>query len=609
METTQENNASANTSLGWRGWFALVAMLITFGPMLFFYFRQQWGRPEYQAFPVVIAAMIVLLWMRIGEAPRVNRWSSLVFVVSGLAFVTGIAMLCLSYYVFSPWLAMAAFVVTSFAAALKLWQYLKVSGLWAIWAAQFLLLPPPLDRDQMLIESMQLFSSRLTSMVLDSLGVLHLMQGNALRFADREFFVDEACSGIVSLISILSIVAICSIWRRYRIGATTLLLFCGGVWAVLMNTVRLTAIAVAWSFYGVDLAEGVPHTMLGIGLFALSMGVLFLMAKFAAYWFDPIVFISDREHQGSATQRVLVKFWNRWIANEEEPDSVVDDAEGSPKETRLFAHGLSTRGLSTRLFAMHSVLGPPAMTIACVIGVGMAVTFISFENKNAQRIESAMTQAMKINEGYSIPATELQQVGFSNERRNLFRWDRWGQHSRTFQFSAADNTQYTVSCDFMFGPHWHDLRKCYRGTGWKIYQQSVVYESDLGDSEKLAGREISDSLIPEWTVERFHIKRSDSNQKGYVAYAAFRADGEPFNRPRGDGVFSNFWAHLVQGRDRAEQADYFQVQVSTISAAELSDEQKLEAERLLAAALKQFRSTIALNENGSSQSIAMANDN
>jgi len=228
-----------NSKWVWRVWFALLAVLVAFGPMLFFYFRQQWARPEYQAFPLIVGAAIVILRMRISEAAEVNRWQKTIALVSFTAVTAGLCLLFLSYLVFSPWLAMAAFIVTNFGLAAKLWQYRKVSGLWGLWATQFLLLPPPLDRDQMLIEYLQLSSSKLTSLVLDGLGVLHLMLGNELRFADRDFFVDEACSGIVSLISILSIIAIYCLWKRYRIGAASLLLASGLFLAVLMNTVRL----------------------------------------------------------------------------------------------------------------------------------------------------------------------------------------------------------------------------------------------------------------------------------------------------------------------------------------------------------------------------------
>jgi len=578
-----------NSKWVWRVWFALLAVLVAFGPMLFFYFRQQWARPEYQAFPLIVGAAIVILRMRISEAAEVNRWQKTIALVSFTAVTAGLCLLFLSYLVFSPWLAMAAFIVTNFGLAAKLWQYRKVSGLWGLWATQFLLLPPPLDRDQMLIEYLQLSSSKLTSLVLDGLGVLHLMLGNELRFADRDFFVDEACSGIVSLISILSIIAIYCLWKRYRIGAASLLLASGLFLAVLMNTVRLTLIAVAWYYYKLDLAQGLPHTGVAFVVFALSLGLLLLLAKFAAYWFDPIVLLEEQQLNDAPMLNRLVNFWNTWIANEPEPYEDHEDYEDDKGHEGHEGH--ATRSTDP-LFANGSVFGLPSMSVIALAGLFLGFTYISFENKSVVQVDAALVRALEIQEDLVFAPEDFSQTSFSNDRRELFRWDRWGQYSRTFGFKDDLGFDYVVSCDFMFGPHWHDLRKCYRGTGWKIDQESIAFVTDLGQEEGLAGREIKDSLIPQWTVERFHVQRDDSQQQGYVAFAAFRADGDVFNRPRGDGILANFWAHLVQGRDRAEQADYFQIQVSTFGNSSIDPDQRLRAERLLLAALNRFKAEI-----------------
>ena len=67
--------------------------------------------------------------------------------------------------------------------------------------------------------------------------------------------MDEACSGIVSLMSIVAVGAIYCVWRRYSLLRTVCLLVVGIGWAFVSNVFRILVIAVADSWYGLDLAE------------------------------------------------------------------------------------------------------------------------------------------------------------------------------------------------------------------------------------------------------------------------------------------------------------------------------------------------------------------
>ncbi len=176
--------------------------------------------------------------------------------------LVSLSALAVSFWVFSPWLAMIAFVIYAFGVTCFIWQNWIIDGLWGIWFLLVLLVPPPLDRDQMFIESLQLFSSRFTSVMLDGFGVLHVMDGNVLSFPDRQLFVDDACSGIVSLISVVYCIALFCVWKRRRVWHSVGLVAAGVGWTILMNSIRLLTIGLAWSWIGVDLADGVPHLIL-----------------------------------------------------------------------------------------------------------------------------------------------------------------------------------------------------------------------------------------------------------------------------------------------------------------------------------------------------------
>ncbi len=82
-----------------------------------------------------------------------------------------------------------------------------------------------------LIAFLQRLSSRVSSHILDLLKINHLMTGNVLQVPDKQFFVDEACSGIVSIMSVIAAGGIYCVWKNRPAIHVILLLVTGVIWA------------------------------------------------------------------------------------------------------------------------------------------------------------------------------------------------------------------------------------------------------------------------------------------------------------------------------------------------------------------------------------------
>ncbi len=570
----------------------LVAMLFGFVPILVTFFRQQFAQPEYQAFPIMLVAAGVFLYSRMDVATPVDRSSIWINIVAWLLTILAAGILLTSFIVFSPWLAMVAFVIYCFAIAGTMWQHWRISGLIGIWLLLALLVPPPLDRDKMLIERLQLFSSRVTSVMLDTIGVLHVSQGNTITLSDRELFVDEACSGIVSLISIIYCIAIYCLWQHRSLVHMGLLAVIGVAWTVLMNSLRLIVISLSWSWYQLDLIKGWPHTLLGLVIFAISAAVIFSVDRFLVALLAPIrQRESDTESRKRWTVgRALVFGWNWAIASGPELDEAAMDEESTDDiENSNATWSKSIAGF----LSPRSVFGYPATIGFAALGLAYFAFFLPQEESQTTNVRRAMKNALDLDATAPIVPADWELVSFSSDRRSdLFRWDNWGQYSRTYELKDKDGFIYLLSCDFMFGPHWHDLRVCYRGTGWKIHDERVL-EFDklpLGPQESVV---VESSLSSPPVVEQFTIRRVPDVRDGLITYGAFRANGLWFNRPRGRGLWQDFVAHVVQGRDRADQADYFQIQVTTFYEGTISPMQKERSEWLLHHGVNWFREHLA----------------
>ncbi len=248
--------------------------------------------------------------------------ANLAFAFSSLVVLGGVV-------VWSPWLIFVGLVILLLGVVISLRVTHHTEGLLAVWALMWLLLPLPLNLDKELTTKLQLLSSWLSSQLLEAVGVLHLLRGNNLHIASKELFVDEACSGIVSLITIISAIAIYCVWLRRSLVHTLAMVLLGIGWTVLMNTLRIVTIAVALDWYQVDWSAGTSHTVLAVVLFVVSLGVLKLLDGFLNEFFQPID-TEDHPMGEEQWQRSgwLIQMWDRWFANARSEDELIYSTSG-----------------------------------------------------------------------------------------------------------------------------------------------------------------------------------------------------------------------------------------------------------------------------------------
>ena len=249
----------------------LAASVLAVGPLLAVHFRQMWARPQYQYFPFVLACVAWLLWSRWsasrGSQPARTSTSYRAEIALG---AVALLALVVAVFLYNPWLAAAAAVAGSGVGLLMACRIRPIDGAVGIWILLWLCLPLPFSLGANFTGWLQLLSSRASSQILDLLGVNHLMSGNVLQLPDREFFVDEACSGIISVMSVVACSAMFAIWLRRPLAHALMLIVTGVGWAVVMNIARISTIAIAASQFGLDLSVGAAHEVLGLIVFLLT---------------------------------------------------------------------------------------------------------------------------------------------------------------------------------------------------------------------------------------------------------------------------------------------------------------------------------------------------
>lgn len=151
----------------------------------------------------------------------------------------------------------------------------------------FLLLsvPPPFYQMTDLRVALQQLVTRISSQILFRLGEPALAHGNVLVVGSRQFGVTDACSGIRSLMAIVTTTVLMAYLLRTGFWRGLLLVLTAIPVTIGANVLRLLAITLGHAWFGVDLSGGRPHDAIGLACFAVSLVAVFMAWKFYSWFF------------------------------------------------------------------------------------------------------------------------------------------------------------------------------------------------------------------------------------------------------------------------------------------------------------------------------------
>jgi len=138
----------------------------------------------------------------------------------------------------------------------------------------FFMIPLPAIVVNTIAFPLQIFAAQTATFCLFNLGIPVLREGNLIALAGTTLEVAEACSGLRSLLSLLTLGAIYayfsqdSTWKRWA------LIFCSIPIAIIANAMRVTGTGVLAHTWGPEAAEGFYHTFEGWLIFIVAFILL-----------------------------------------------------------------------------------------------------------------------------------------------------------------------------------------------------------------------------------------------------------------------------------------------------------------------------------------------
>lgn len=399
-----------------------------YAPLLALFFVNLWGRPHYQFFPLALMGAAFLAWTRLGEVPRPFEPGD--HRLTALLVAASFVFLAAATVYWSPWLGGIAALIGL--VSLVWWRGGKrlMTAMLPMLLLVLTVIPPPLSADTRLIERLRVLAVGWSSRLLDILGVTHALSGNVIELPGTKLLVDEACSGINSVLITLAACLFYGLWRRRSAIHILICLTSTLSFVLLGNLARITLGAWLKFRYSIDILSGQSHEVAGLVLFVSYLTMILSMDQLLVFLTSPV----KSRRQPVETPPVA--------AGAGEPKPV---AMGIPRSwSRAAGYAFALLGLMD-------------------LGLG-------WNHYRQSRTEAALPKsALRQGATFAMP----EQIGnwkrLNTEVPPLQKIETRGVSSQIWHYRRGD-TLASLAIDYPFQGY-HDVTLCYTLRGWDVLDQ------------------------------------------------------------------------------------------------------------------------------------------
>jgi exosortase len=468
------------------------------------------SKPHYEFFPILVLGVAFLVRQRLLEVDESTlRPGHPAF--SAIMGLFSIPCLFIGYFQPSAVLAFAG-TVAAFSMVMHIlggWSLVrKISPAFVLLAV---ITPPPGELDTVLTLRLQRISVVIASRTLDMFDIFHVVNMNTLEVDGQRFLVEEACSGIQSLFSILAFALFYALWNQRGFLLTSLLLVGAVIFDLSLNVLRICLGVIAKITGDIDLLNGWPHEILGIVVFVLGLTLtlswdVVLMEISSAKFFSisKLGKLIRRVFPGKAGQSMRSGGSDR-SRSESTKSTQTGSISLKPPRKAFAAILVAWAVLVLPLTAMASIRFAREKIRSTNAKVDDTVK-LALESKGEDRLKRLEDLTKKTRPTFAPPEkigswTLLPESIKSSERTLSF-----GSNSESFVYQNG-KIQAQISIDYPFFGY-HDLNICYDMGGWKV---QVMQAENTGSTKE----------VP-YNVS---VITRGIDQKGLLIYSAFLENG------------------------------------------------------------------------------------
>ena len=260
---------------------ALLLFTIAFFPV-FMILGRQWANSEDYAHAFIVLPIVgYMVWQKRQDLNSTQFDGSLIGL---LIILSSVSVYLVALHARINSLASVSMVMTIFGALVYLRGINAVKILTTPFILLLLLIPIPSSIYSAMTLPLQLKVSQVSEIVVKLLSVPIFREGNVLTTPEKTFQIVEACSGMRSMITLVTLSLIMG-YFTFRKKWTKLVLILASIpVAIFVNIVRVVVLILAFHFYKIDLSEGTSHTWLGMAVFAIALVTLFSFQRIIEFW-------------------------------------------------------------------------------------------------------------------------------------------------------------------------------------------------------------------------------------------------------------------------------------------------------------------------------------
>lgn len=264
-------------SVLWKG--VLVFLLVgwLYYSIIFHLVKQWWADPNFSHGFFVPLFSLYVLWRNRERLKRVrpapSLWGLIILAIALCVLVIGVMGAELFLSRVSLLLAIAGLVIFFYG-----WELFRV--VLFPWAFLILMIPVPTIVFSQITFPLQMLASKFAAATLPLAGVPVLREGNIINLPAMPLEVAEACSGIRSLLSLVTLAIIYGYLMETRTWVRIILALAAVPIAVFANSLRIFGTGLLVQYWDPDKAEGFFHLFSGWLIFVVSLAMLFLL-----HWF------------------------------------------------------------------------------------------------------------------------------------------------------------------------------------------------------------------------------------------------------------------------------------------------------------------------------------
>ncbi|MDD5020010.1 MAG: exosortase [Candidatus Omnitrophica bacterium] len=141
------------------------------------------------------------------------------------------------------------------------------------------MIPLPLIAIVGITFKMKIFAAYWANKIVNAMGIRAVLEGSIIKMRHTHVVVEDVCSGLRSLISLLALGALMAYFSNLPRYKKLIVFLSAGAMAILANIVRIVFMAVTSEVYGAKFTEGFLHTLSGLIVFVVAFAGLMIVVK------------------------------------------------------------------------------------------------------------------------------------------------------------------------------------------------------------------------------------------------------------------------------------------------------------------------------------------